>query len=313
LWAIAQDHEEVAQLLQSQGADSLAADHSKQQQGGPAFETEAKSPPDKLSLTGTLKTIEESRTISIGHRQSAVPFSFVGPDRQPIGYSIDLCQEIVDAIAAETGSDSLRIEWIPVTPQDRIALIANGTIQMECGATTNTLSRQQEVDFTHVTFITGTKLLVKKDSGIREIEDLDGKRVAVTQGTTNENAVRALVRRQGLTTKIQTVRNHLDGLRALEAGEIDAYATDHVLLEGLLQDAAQPEALAIVGRFLSYEPYGIMVPKDDSAFRLVANRALSRLFRDGDINKVYARWFEPLAIAMPPELEAAFRLQALPE
>ncbi|MDH3281955.1 MAG: amino acid ABC transporter substrate-binding protein, partial [Gammaproteobacteria bacterium] len=204
------------------------------------------------------------------------------------------------------------VKLVPVNPKTRIPLLANGTIDIECGSTTNNLTRQQQVDYAHTTFITGTKLLVKKASGIKEVEDLQGKTIALAQGTTNERAIKAIDEKKGLGLKILPVKDHAEGFLALDTDRVDAYSTDHILLHGLISKAKNPEEYDVVGRFLSYDPYAIMVRRDDSAFRLVANSTLSDLFRSGEIYDVYAKWFDPLGVPPTDLLKAAFEIQALP-
>jgi glutamate/aspartate transport system substrate-binding protein len=260
---------------------------------------------------GTLKKIRDAGVINVGHRESSVPFSYLNDQQQPEGYSIDLCMRIVDK-ASEVVGKKLEVKFVPVNPKTRIPLLANGTIDIECGSTTNNLTRQQQIDYAHVTFITGTKLLVKKSSNIKEVEDLNGKAVALAQGTTNERAVKAIAEKQGLDIKMLPVKDHAEGFLALETDRVDAYSTDHILLHGLVSKAKSPDEYDVVGRFLSYDPYAIMVPRDDSAFRLVANTTLSDLFRSGEINDIYAKWFDPLGVPQTDLLKATFEMQALP-
>ncbi|HEX6141719.1 MAG TPA: amino acid ABC transporter substrate-binding protein [Geminicoccaceae bacterium] len=264
-------------------------------------------------LYGTLQKIKQNGEIVIGHRESSVPFAYINDAGEPEGYTIDLCMRIVDEVKKEIGVDDLEVRMVPVNPQTRIPLLANGTIDIECGSTTNNLTRQQQVDYGHTTFITGTKLLVKKDSGIQEVEDLDGKAIAVAQGTTNERAIKDVIAEKGLDVNVLNVKDHAEGFLALETDRVDAYSTDHILLHGLISKARNPEQYAVVGRFLSYDPYAIMIRRDDSAFRLVVNRTLSALFRSGEIFEIYQKWFDPIGAPPGDLLEAAFVIQALPE
>jgi glutamate/aspartate transport system substrate-binding protein len=263
-----------------------------------------------------LKRIKERGTISIGHREASIPFSYIGPDGKPIGYTMDLCNKIVEKIKEEIQAPNLQVKYVPVTSQTRIALMANGTIDMECGSTTNNLTRQKQVDFLEITFITGTQLGVKKSSGIKEIEDLNGKSIALSLGTTNEKAVKAVIQEKGLNVKVVMVKDHPQGWLALETDRVDAYATDHVLVYGLISKSKDPSQFQVTGRFLSYDPYGIMVPRNDSAFRLVGNTVLSDLMRSGEMNKIYDKWFSPgpTGINMPlsATLKTAYEIQALP-
>ncbi|WP_300015231.1 amino acid ABC transporter substrate-binding protein [uncultured Roseobacter sp.] len=260
---------------------------------------------------GTLDKIAASGEIVIGHRESSVPFSYLDDSQNPVGYSIDLCLKVVDAVAAELGKE-LTVKYVPVNPKTRIALMANGTIDLECGSTTNNLTRQQQVEYLPVTFVTGTKILTRKDSGIGSVADLDGKAVALAQGTTNERAVLAAVEAAGLDVKVLPVRDHAEGMLSLETDRVDAYATDHILLFGLISKSKTPEEFAVVGDFLSFDPYALMVRRDDSAFELIGKKALAEVFRSGEINAIYAKWFDPLGVPADPLLQAAFKLGALP-
>lgn len=263
-------------------------------------------------FTGTLKKIADSGTIVIGHRESSVPFAYLDDNQKPIGYSMDLCHRIVEDVEKAVGK-SLNVRYVPVNPKTRLALIANGTIDLECGSTTNKLSRQEQVEYLPVTFITGTKILVRKNSGIKSVKDLDGKAIALAQGTTNEKAIKAEVEKLGLKVKVLPVRDHAEGFLSLETDRVDAYSTDHILLFGLISKAKNPNDYEVVGDFLSYDPYAIMVRRDDSAFELIGKRTISGLFRSGEINQIYDKWFEPLGVGRTELLNAAFQIQALPE
>lgn len=267
-------------------------------------------------LYGTLKKIKDTGIINVGHREASVPFAYMGPEGKPIGYTLDLCAKIVDRLKEELSMPNLKVNLVPVTPQTRIPLLANGTVDIECGSTTNNLTRSKQIDYLHVTFITGTKLVVKKGSGIKEIEDLKGKSIALALGTTNEKAIKAVAEQKGINLKYHMVKDHPQGWLALETGRVDAYATDHVLLYGLISKSKEPGQWEVVGRFLSYDPYGIMVRRDDSEFRLLGNTVLSDLMRSGEMQKIYDKWFNPgpTNINMPisDALKTAFEIQALP-
>ncbi len=262
-------------------------------------------------LTGTLKKIADNGEIVIGHRESSVPFAYLDDNQQPIGYTMDLCMKVVDAVEASIGKE-VEIRYVPVNPKTRIALMANGTIDLECGSTTNNLTRQEQVEYLPTTFITGTKLLVRKDSGINAVADLDGKTVALAQGTTNERAVKAAVEEMGLDVKVLPVRDHAEGMLALETDRVDVYSTDHILLYGLISKSKSPDDFAVVGDFLSFDPYAIMVRRDDSAFELVGKKALAEVFRSGEIDAIYDKWFGPMGVQQTDLLKAAFQINALP-
>ncbi len=261
-------------------------------------------------LQGTLKKIKDSGTISIGYREQSVPFSFRGNDGKPSGYSIDLCQRIATGIQQQLKLAKLDVKWVPVTPETRIASVVNGTVDLECGSTTNTLSRQEQVDFSHMIFVDGGSLLVKADK-VSAMQDLGGKKIAVIPGTTTETAVRASLQKSFVTAQIVPVKEHREGLAAVESGSADAYASDRVILIGLAVTAAEGK-FAIAEQYLSYEPYGFMLRRGDAPFRLAVNRVLSSLYRSREVMQIYARWFgklgEPGSL-----LIAMYALHALPE
>jgi len=263
-----------------------------------------------------LKRIDERGVVSIGHRETSIPFSYIGDGDTPIGYSIDICGHIVEAIKAELGKDDLEVKYVPVTGQTRIALMANGTIDMECGSTTNNLTRQKQVSYLPTTFITGTKIATKKESGISGIDDLKGKIIGLSAGTTNEKAIKAAIAERGLDVKIVTVKDHAQGWLALETDRIDAYGSDDVLLYGLISKSKAPDGYEVVGEYLSFDPYGLMVPRNDSTFQRLGTVVVADLMRSGEMAKIYAKWFEPgpTGISMPlsDRLQTAFEIQALP-
>ncbi len=262
-----------------------------------------------------LKRIQDRGVINMGHREASVPFAYI-KDGNVQGYSIDLCNKFVEKIKRTLKMPGLKVKHVPVTSQTRLALIANGTIDMECGSTTNNLTRQKQVDYLPVTFITGTKLASMKGSGITEIEDLDGKAIALAQGTTNEKAIKRIMKEKGLKIKIVNVKDHPQGWLALTSGRVDAYATDDVLLYGLISKSKNADQFQVTGRFLSYDPYGLMVPRDDSTYRRIGTVLLADMMRSGEMLVVYNRWFNPgpTDINMPISnaLNMAFKIQALP-
>jgi glutamate/aspartate transport system substrate-binding protein len=264
-------------------------------------------------LYGTLKKIKESGTITIGHNADSPPFSFIGPDGKPQGYSIDLCMKIVAAVKAELKMDKLEVKFLPVIGTTRIPLLLNGTTDINCATTTNTLTRQRQVDFLDTMFITGNRILTKKDSGIHDLEDLKGKRVTVNQGTTNEQIIKALDAKLNLGIRFLDTKDQPQGWLALETGRSDAHVTDEVVEYGLIAKAKNPEQYEVVGRLLSYDPYAILIRRDDSAFRLVGNRALISLFRSGEINEIYDKWLLPINMPMSDMLKTVFAAQTLPE
>jgi glutamate/aspartate transport system substrate-binding protein len=271
-------------------------------------------------LTGTLKKIKDTGTITIGHRETSIPFSYLDEKQQPIGYSMDICAAIVEEVKKELGVAQLTVKYNPVTPQTRIPLMANGTIDLECGSTTNTLTRQKQVGFGPTTYITGTKLLVKKSSKVKSYKDLRNKTVVVTQGTTNERIIKALSDKENLNIKFLNAKDHGESFLTVESGRAVAFSMDDILLYGLIAKAKSPKDYEVVGDFLSYDPYGQMYRKGDEDFGVVIRRAIGRLMGSGDLAKIYDKWFlqklpsgETMGVPMSPLLKAAIQLQALPE
>ena len=277
-------------------------------------------PATAQELTGTLKKIKDSGTITVGHRETSVPFSYLDDKQQPIGYSMDLCAAIVEEVKKELALPTLTVKYNPVTSQTRIPLMSNGTVDLECGSTTNNLTRQKQVSFAPITFVTGTKLVVKKTAKVKSYKDLKNKTVVVTQGTTNERTIKALSDKENLNIKFLNAKDHAESFLTVESGRAAAFAMDDVLLYGLIAKAKKPKDFEVIGNYLSYDPYGIMYRNNDSAFGVVVNRALSGLMRSGEINKVYDKWFvgklpsgEIIGMPMSPLLKNGFELQALPE
>ncbi|MBR1127994.1 amino acid ABC transporter substrate-binding protein [Bradyrhizobium iriomotense] len=265
-------------------------------------------------LSGTLEKVRNTGTITIGHREASTPFSFVDSNKQPAGYAVDLCLKIVDHVKTVLEKPDLAVRYAVVTPQTRIPAVVDGTVDLECGSTTNTLARQQQVDFSAIYFTTGTRLLTWKADKVRDIEDLAGKTIAVVSGSTNEKALKALIddgRAKG--TQLLPAKDYADGIAALEAKRADSFATDDIVLFGLLAKSDKKQDLEVVGRYLSYDPYGVMFRRGDPDFRLAVNRALARVFRSGEIARIYAKWFDPISVPMSPLLKAGFELQAIPE
>ena len=262
-------------------------------------------------LDGTLKKIKTSATLHLGYRESAPPFSFPGPDRQPVGYSVDLCTHVASAIQKQLGV-SLKLNWVPVTAENRIDMVAQGKVDIECGTTTASLSRQERVDFSLMTFVDGGGLLTKADLNLRAVADLADKRIAVIPETTTETALTKFLKEEFVTVKLVHVKDHLEGRSAVEKGLVEAFASDRGILIGLVITAKEPSAFTIPNILFSYEPYGFMLPRNDAAFRLAVNRALAEFYRSAAVLQIYERWFG--ALGKPsPALQAMYLLNALPE
>lgn len=263
--------------------------------------------------TGTLKKIRDSGAISIGYRDSSVPFSFVGTDQLPTGYSIDLCRAVVGSLQQALGLPKLSIKWVSVNAESRLTSVANGSVDLECGSTTHTLTRQETVDFSLTTFVDGASLLVTTASGIKGAADLSGKRLAIVPNTTTERALADWFRANNVTgAKVSNVKDHVEGLAALDNGQIDAYATDRVILFGLATNSKDATKLTLIQEYFSYEPYGLVMRRDDPAFRLAVDRALATLYRSRGVIPIYEKWFGSIGRATNI-IQAMYLLNALPE
>ena len=262
---------------------------------------------------GTLQKIRSTGSIAIGYRDSSVPFSFVGTDRSPTGYSIDLCREVVGALSQSLGLPSLSIKWVGVTPESRIGAVSSGNVDLECGSTTHTLARQEQVDFSLMTFVDGGSLLVATAAGIKTLGDLPGKRLGVVANTTTEKALADWFRANGVRGVIvSNVKDHVDGLAGLDNGRLDAYASDRVILFGLATNSKDASKLTLFQDYFSYEPYALMLRRGDPAFRLAVDRALAALYRSKNVIPIYEKWFGPINKS-PAILQALYLLNALPE
>jgi glutamate/aspartate transport system substrate-binding protein len=264
-------------------------------------------------LTGTLQKINDSGTIVLGHRDSSPPFSFLNEKKQPAGYSVDLCLRIVEAVKTRLGRPDLTVKYVPVSAENRFDKVADGTIDLECGNTTHTLSGQERVDFTLMTFLTGASLLLPAGSNIQSVGDLGGKRVAVVEGTTTEIELRDKLKQGLIDAKVVPVKDHDAGIKMLEKGQVDAHAGDQLVLIGLARAAKDPNKFALAPEIFTYEPYALPVRRNDADFRLVADRALAQLYRTGQIAQVYDKWFGEWGGRPSRLLLAMYALSGLPE
>jgi glutamate/aspartate transport system substrate-binding protein len=266
-------------------------------------------------LTGTLKKVDQSRTITLGYREASFPFSYVGPGGKPIGYSIDLCQAIVDAVGREIDKPDIRVDYVAVTPETRMAAVVSGKVDLECGSTTNNVERQKQVAFSPIMFVTGTKLLVKRRSPIKSYKDLKDKVVVVTAGTTNEQVMKQLNERFKLGANVISARDHEESYGLVVDGKADAFATDDILLYGLVARHRMQRELIVVGDFLSYDPYGIMFRKDDPQLNGVVVDTFRQLAESRDLLEDYHKWFirktptgEQIDLPIGPQLEEIFHV-----
>ena len=248
-------------------------------------------------LTGTLKKIKESGSITLGHRDASIPFSYFGNDpSQPIGYSHDLQLKVVEAIKQKLEMPELKVRYNLVTSQTRIPLVQNGTVDLECGSTTNNIERQRQVDFSVGIFEVGTRLLAKKSTGVSDFADLKGKNVVTTAGTTSERLLKIMNAEQKMGMNIISAKDHGESFLMLESGRALAFMMDDALLYGEMAKAKKPDDWAVVGTPQSFEIYGCMMRKGDPAFKQVVDNAISATFNSGEITAIYDKWFmQPIA------------------
>jgi ABC-type amino acid transport substrate-binding protein len=260
----------------------------------------------------TLENIRKQGVIRLGYIDGAVPFSYVGANGEPQGYSVDLCRVIADAIGQQLGMPRLKTRWVKLTVQNRIDAVRRRQVDVECSTTTWTLARQKLVDFSLITFVDGGSILAKVDSSGRRLADFGGKRIAVIGGTTTESALREGMKRNLVAAELVTIKTRDQGLELLRQGQVDGLASDRTTLIGVVVARAAGDAFKLLEEDFSIEQYALMLPRGDSDFRLAVNRALARLYRSGEIRRVYDRWLGPLG---PPSvlLSATYFIQSLAE
>ena len=243
------------------------------------------------SAVAALDRIKERGKIVIAHRESSLPFSYVGADRKPMGYAVDLCLRVAEAVRKNLQLKALPVEFLLVTPADRIAAVAEGRADMECGSTTNNAERRQKVAFTVPHYITGARFMVRADSTVDALAGFEGKKLVSTKGTTPLKAIDAANRDRLLRIQILEAPDHARAREMVERGEADGFAMDDVLLFGLIAGSADPSKLKVVGKFLTIEPLSIMLPKDDAAFKRIVDDEMKRLIATHEAHAIYERWF----------------------
>jgi glutamate/aspartate transport system substrate-binding protein len=266
-------------------------------------------------LSPTLAAIKNAHVVRLGYRESSPPFSFLDQANRPIGYSLELCEAVVDEIGIEVDDPGLRIDYVKVTSDDRIQAVLQNKIDLECGSTTANAERAKQVAFSPLMFVAGTKLMVPNASGISSASDLKGKTVVVTKGTTNEQAMHAVDKKQSLGLTIVTGADHEQSYQMLVDGKADAFATDDILLYGLIARHKSQDKFRVVGDYLSYDPYGIMFRKGEPQLTAVVERAFRKLGSNHDLIPLYNKWFvsrlptgEKLNVQISPQLEEAFHV-----
>ena len=265
-------------------------------------------------LSPTLAAIKSRHAVHLGYRESSPPFSFLDQANRPIGYSLELCQAVVDEISVEVDDPNLKIEYVKVTSDDRISAVVQGKVDLECGSTTANAERSKQVAFSPLMFVAGTKLMVPKDSAISAPKDMQGKTVVVTKGTTNEQAMHALDKKFNLGLNIVVAGDHEQSYQMLVDGKADAFATDDILLYGLIARHKSQDKFRVTGDYLSYDPYGIMFRKGEPQLKEVVERAFRKLGTNHDLVPLYNKWFvsrlptgERMNVAISPQLEDAFK------
>ncbi|TMH67090.1 MAG: amino acid ABC transporter substrate-binding protein [Betaproteobacteria bacterium] len=241
---------------------------------------------------GTLQKIKSSGSITIGHRDASIPFSYYDDKQQVVGYAVDLCHRIVDAVKTELKMPKLETKYQLVTSANRIPLMANGTIDLECGSTTNNLERQKQVWFTITHFVTANRWVAKKSAKLRKLGDLKGKTIVSTAGTTNIKQITEINGQQNLGMNIISANGHPEAFQMVETGRAVAFVMDDILLYSLAAQSRNPKDYEISPEALSVEPYGIMLRKDDNEFKKVVDAAMSHIYKSGQINAIYAKWFQ---------------------
>jgi ABC-type amino acid transport substrate-binding protein len=260
----------------------------------------------------TLAKIKAAKSITVAFSADSLPFSYVETNNQPAGYSIDLCKRVITALGRVTGVPDLKVNWVVDTVPNRVAMVAGGKADMECANTTQSQSRLKEVDFSNLIFVDGGGFLIRADSAVNGFGDLSGKSIAVTTGTTTEKRVGAMLKDRLIDAKIVPVKDGVEGVALLEAGAVAAFASDKIKLVGLAAQAKNPKAFALLAEDLSFEPYAFMLPRNDSAFRLEVNRALTQVYLSGEIDQIFAKWLGPLG-RPSGLLSAMYLLNAIPD
>jgi ABC-type amino acid transport substrate-binding protein len=260
----------------------------------------------------TLEKIRKSGAITMGYVDGSAPFSFLGDAQQPQGYSVDLCREIASGIRAQLGLASLETRWVALTLQNRLEAVRAGKVDIECSTTTWTLERQKDVDFSLITFVDGGSMLTRMDAALGRLTDFEGKRIAVISGTTTEKVLKETIQRRGIKAQVVTVKTRDTGVQMLDSGKVDGFASDRIVLIGQVLKGKTQGAFKLLDEDFSVEPYALALPKGDHDYRLAVNRVLARLYRTGDIAKIYNPWLGRMG---PPSLllSAAYFIQGVPE
>ena len=266
-------------------------------------------------LGGTLKKIKDTNTITIGYRESSIPFSFLDDKQQPVGYAIDLCMKIVDTVKADLKLPNLKVAMQPVTSSNRIPLLRNGTIDLECGSTTNSKVRQEQVSFGPSYFVINVTAAVKKSSNINTLADLNGKTISTTSGTTSVPLLKGYKKTENIQVKEIYGKDHAEAFLLMADDRAVAFVMDNILLAGQIANSKRPSDYKILPESLSQEPYSMMLRKDDPQFKALVDKSIGAVMKSGEINKIYAKWFTTpippkglnINFPMTPPIEEAFK------
>lgn len=271
------------------------------------------SPAAAAETNSVITKIKATGTFTIGYRETSVPLSFLGKDNKPTGYSVEFCQKIAEATKEYLKLPKLTIKYVPVNIQTRQALVANGTVDIACGGAVNTWTRQKQVAFTPVSWVSAEQLLVLKSSGIHDIKDLNGKVVIIATGGTSEPTIHRLIKEDHLNVKILHVNTHAAALLALETRRGDAYLSDNAAFYSMIKEARNPQDLEIVGPELSYQPEAFIIPLNNPTFAWIAGHTMSDMFKNGEAAALVKKWFGPFGVGVSPNLQAAWNTYSFPE
>ena len=261
----------------------------------------------------TLTKIIRTGEFVIGYRADSSPLSYENGDGEPSGYSVDLCRRVAASIKSLFPDREIETKYVRVSSDERLSAVVDGTIDIECGSTTITLSRQELVDFSLPTFVTGGSILSLSESGIQDVSNLSGKKVGVTKGTTTVHQLQSHLDEKLIDAEIVLIEDRNVGMNLLNGGDIDALASDQIVLIGQIIEARNPARYSIIDEIYSYEPYGFAVRRNDADFRLAVNRALAQIYRNGEHADIFYKWIGRIGISVPPILAAMYQLSAIPE
>jgi len=273
------------------------------------------APASAQELTGTLKKVKETGAFTVGYRESSIPFSYLDDKQQPIGYAMDLCLKVVDAVKAELKLPKLKVNLLPVTSSNRIPLLQNGTIDMECGSTTNSVKRQEQVSFGPTYFVINVTAAVKKKSKVKKLADLNGKTISTTSGTTSVPLLKAYKKTEKIEVKEIYGKDHAESFLLLADDRAEAFVMDDILLAGQIANSKKPSDYRIIPESLRQEPYSMMLRKDDPQFKALVDKTVGGIMKSGEINKLYAKWFTKpippkdinMKFPMTPAIKEAFK------